>query len=183
MGASRKPKAERRKPVPKFSTACLLSGTIVPLLSPQPRTYHRHLRMKEDVVGRLLVIDVVGAFGVLGAWYFLFAAYNRRKGTEALRWVQSACAGKGRILDSRWSKNSRLLDARLQFPSRSFENAHVTMEFRPRAWPLEKQFASGRCNHALSQARGRRAVVSDARVHARLFPARQAIPPRSRRSE
>ena len=56
---------------------------------------------------RLLVIDVVGAFAVLGVWYFLFAAYNRRKGTEALRWVQSACAGKGRILDSRWSKSFR----------------------------------------------------------------------------
>ncbi|MGC1452922.1 MAG: hypothetical protein WA830_23070 [Candidatus Sulfotelmatobacter sp.] len=87
-------------------------------------------------MGRLLMIDVVGAFAVLGVWYFLFAAYNRRKGTEALRWVQSACAGKGRILDSRWTKSSRLLDARLQFPSRSFENAHVTMEFRPRAWPV-----------------------------------------------
>src|ERR1700693_5993880 len=76
-----------------------------------------------DVVGRLLLIDVVGAVAVLGIWYFLFAAYNRRKGTEALRWVQSACAGKGRILDWRWL-NSQRLHARLQFPSRSFENAH-----------------------------------------------------------
>ena len=89
----------------------------------------------EDVVGRLLVIDVVGAVAALGAWYFLFAAYNRRKGTEALRWVQSACAGKGRILDSRWLNSSRL-HARLQFPSRSFENANVTMKFRPRALPV-----------------------------------------------
>ena len=70
-------------------------------------------------MGRLLVIDVVGAVAVLGIWYFLFAVYNRRKGTEALRWVQSACAGKGRILDSHWLNSSRL-DARLQFPSRSF---------------------------------------------------------------
>jgi len=90
----------------------------------------------EDVVGRLLVIDVVGAVVALGAWYFLFAAYNRRKGTEALRWVQSACAGKGRILDSRWLNSSRL-HARLQFPSRSFENANVTMKFRPRALPVQ----------------------------------------------
>jgi hypothetical protein len=89
----------------------------------------------EDVVGRLLVIDVVGAVAILGIWYFLFAAYNRRKGTEALRWVQSACAGKGRILDWRWL-NSHRLHARLQFPSRSFENAHVTMKFRPRALPV-----------------------------------------------
>jgi len=90
---------------------------------------------EEDVVGRLL-IDVVGAVVALGIWYFLFSAYNRRKGTEALSWVQSACAGKGRILDPRWL-NSYRLHARLQFPSRSFENAHVTMKFRPRATPVQ----------------------------------------------
>jgi hypothetical protein len=93
-------------------------------------------KAEEDVVGRLLVIDVVGAVVALGVWYFLFSAYNRRKGTEALSWVQSACAGKGRILDSRWL-NSYRLHARLQFPSRSFENAHVTMKFRPRATPVQ----------------------------------------------
>ena len=52
------------------------------------------------MVGRLLIIDAVAAVIAFGAWYFLFAAYNRRQGTEALRWVQSACAGKGRVLDS-----------------------------------------------------------------------------------
>ncbi len=83
-----------------------------------------------------LLFDVVGAVVVLGAWYFLFSLYNRRKGTEALSWVQSACAGKGRILDSRWLSSYRL-HARLQFPSRSFENAHVTMKFRPRATPVQ----------------------------------------------
>ena len=72
--------------------------------------------LSEDVVGRLLVIDVVVAVAALGIWYFLFAAYNRRKGTEALRWVQSACAGKGRILDSRWFGSYRLQSA----PSISF---------------------------------------------------------------
>ena len=87
-------------------------------------------------MGRLLVIDIVGAVAALGLWYFLFAAYNRRKGAEALRWVQSACAGKGRILDSHWLNSSRL-HARLQFPSRSFENANVTMKFRPRPLPVQ----------------------------------------------
>jgi hypothetical protein len=86
-------------------------------------------------VVRLLVIDFIGAVLVLAAWYFLFAAYNRRKGAEALQWVQSACAGKGRILDSHWLNSSRL-HARIQFPSRSFENAHVTMKFRPRPLPV-----------------------------------------------
>jgi len=86
-------------------------------------------------VGRLLVIDVICAIVGLGGWYVLFAAYNRRRGAQALRWVQSACAGKGRIVDFRWITSSRLY-ARLQFPSRSFENAQVTMKFRPRALPV-----------------------------------------------
>ena len=93
------------------------------------------LEVGEDEVGRLLVIDVVCTVALLGGWYLCFAAYNRHRGTEALRWVQSACAGKGRIVDSRWVTSSRLY-ARLQFPSRSFENARVTMKFRPRALPV-----------------------------------------------
>jgi len=87
-------------------------------------------------VGLLVLIDVVGAIVLLGVWYFLFAAYNRRKGAQALRWVQTACAGKGRLLDSRWLTSSHLL-ARLQFPARSFENANVTVKFRPRALPVQ----------------------------------------------
>jgi hypothetical protein len=87
------------------------------------------------VVGRLLVIDVVCAVAALGGWYLFFATYNRRRGAEALRWVQSACAGKGRVTDAHWIGSSRLY-ARLQFPSRSFENARVTMRFRPRALPI-----------------------------------------------
>ena len=87
------------------------------------------------LVIRLLLIDGVAAVAALGFWYFLFAAYNRRRGAEALRWVESACAGKGRVLDSHWLNSSRL-HARVQFPSRSFENAYVTMKFRPRPLPV-----------------------------------------------
>ena len=83
-----------------------------------------------------IVVFVAVTVASLGLWYFLFAAYNRRKGAKALSWVQSACAGKGRVLDSHWLTSSRL-HARLQFPSRSFENAHVTMKFRPRALPVQ----------------------------------------------
>ena len=85
---------------------------------------------------RLLLIDVAGAVAVLALWYLLFASYNRRKGAAALRWVQSACSGKGRILDARWRGNSRL-HARLQFPPHWFENARVTMKFRPRPLPVQ----------------------------------------------
>jgi hypothetical protein len=86
-------------------------------------------------VGRLLLIDVAASVAVLGLWYFVFSTYNRKKGEAALRWVQTACAGKGRILESHWISSSSL-QARLHFPSRWFENAHVTVKFRPRALPV-----------------------------------------------
>jgi hypothetical protein len=87
-------------------------------------------------VGRLLLIDVVASVAVLGLWYFVFSTYNRKKGAVALRWVQTACAGKGRILESHWHGSSRV-EARIHFPSHWFENARVTVEFRPRGLPVQ----------------------------------------------
>jgi hypothetical protein len=87
-------------------------------------------------VWRLLLIDVVASVAVLGLWYFVFLTYNRKKGAVALRWVQTACAGKGRILESHWQGSSRV-QARIHFPSHWFENARVTVEFRPRALPVQ----------------------------------------------
>jgi hypothetical protein len=87
-------------------------------------------------VGRLLLIDVAGSVAILGLWYFVFSTYNRKKGVAALGWVQTACAGKGRVLESHWVGSSRL-QARLHFPSRWFENARVTVRFRPRALPVQ----------------------------------------------
>jgi hypothetical protein len=100
-----------------------------------PRNLGRTMSIRGSVVGRLLLIDVAGSVAVLGLWYFVFASYNRKKGASAMRWVQSACAGKGRILDSRWIGSSRL-QARLHFPSHWFENARVTVRFKPRALPV-----------------------------------------------
>jgi len=105
----------------------------VPLPTCLDRNLRRTIGIRGNVVGFFLLI--AGAVVALGTWYSLFAAYNRRRGTEALRWVQSACAGKVRLLDSRWL-NSSWLHARLQFPSRSFENARVTVRFRPRPLPV-----------------------------------------------
>ncbi len=84
---------------------------------------------------RLLLIDVVASVAVLGTWYLVFSHYNRKKGATALRWMQAACAGRGRILESRWMGTSRL-EARLHFPSRWFDNVLVTVKFRPRAVPV-----------------------------------------------
>jgi hypothetical protein len=88
-------------------------------------------------VGRLLLIDVAGAVAILVLWYLVFAMYNRRKGQAALRWVRAACSGKGNILRSRWlGFGSSRLHAHLQFPSRGFEDARVTLRFRPRPSPV-----------------------------------------------
>ncbi len=95
----------------------------------------RTMNIKGSVVGRLLLIDVASSVAVLGLWYLVFSTYNRKKGAAALRWVQTACAGKGRVLESHWMGSSRL-QARLHFASRWFENAHVTVKFRPRALPV-----------------------------------------------
>jgi hypothetical protein len=94
------------------------------------------MNIKGSVVGRLLLIDVASSVAVLSLWYVVFSTYNRRKGAAALHWVQAACSGKGRILESHWVGSSHL-QARLHFPSRWFENARVTVNFRPRALPVQ----------------------------------------------
>ncbi len=90
---------------------------------------------KGSSVGRLLLIDAVSSVAVLGVWYLLFSNYNRKKGALVMRWVQTACAGKGRIVESHWLGSSRL-QAKLHFPSRWFENSRVTVKLQPRALPL-----------------------------------------------
>jgi hypothetical protein len=96
------------------------------------------MSIRGSVVGRLLLIDGAGSVAVLVLWYLVFSTYNRKKGTAALRWVQNACAGKGRILESHWmGLGSSRLQARLHFASRWFDNARVTVKFRPRAMPVQ----------------------------------------------
>jgi len=107
-------------------------GTIAHL---RRRDRGRTINIKGSAVGRLLLIDVASSVAVLGLWYLVFSTYNRKKGAAALRWVQTACAGKGRVLESSWVGSSRL-QARLHFASRWFENARVTVKFRPRALPV-----------------------------------------------
>ena len=95
------------------------------------------MSIKGSVVGRSLLIDVASSVAVLGLWYVVFSTYNRKKGAAALRWVQMACAGKGRILESHWvGLGSSHLQARLHFASRWFDNARVTVKFRPRSSPI-----------------------------------------------
>src|ERR1700674_5791956 len=71
---------------------------------------------RKNVLLQLLLIDAACAGAVLALWYFVFSAYNRRKGAVALRWVQSACAGQGRIVEWRWLGSAHL-QRRFGFPS------------------------------------------------------------------
>ena len=86
-------------------------------------------------MGRLVLIDALSAAVLLAAWFFYFTRYNRRKGALALRWVESACSSKGRMLDSRWLSVT-LLQARFGFTAHWFDNARVTIRLRPRPIPF-----------------------------------------------
>jgi hypothetical protein len=87
-------------------------------------------------VGRLLLIDAIAALALVATWYFAFARYNRRKGRQALRWVEAACLGEGRIVQARWLGPSRL-EARLRFAAHWFEHAQVTVHLFPRHIPYQ----------------------------------------------
>jgi hypothetical protein len=87
-------------------------------------------------VGRLLLIDVAIAAALVGLWYIFFFRYNRRKGQNALLWVEAACLSRARVVDARWIGTSRL-QAHLRFAAHWFENARVTIRLLPRPLPIQ----------------------------------------------
>jgi hypothetical protein len=87
-------------------------------------------------VVRLIAIDAVCASTMVVLWYVLFSRYNRRKGTLVLRWVEAACATRGRIVDMKWLSTSRL-QVHLSFAAHWFENARVTIKLLPRPIPIQ----------------------------------------------
>jgi hypothetical protein len=80
---------------------------------------------------RLIVIAALFAVVVDVAWFLGFSRYNRRKGISVLRWVEAACASRGRVLDTRWLSKS-CLQAQVSFAAHWFENARVTVKLLPR---------------------------------------------------
>jgi hypothetical protein len=96
----------------------------------------RSLKMRISGGGMewFLAIDVGAAIVILTFWYFWFARYNRRRALAVLHWVQTACAGKGRVLKVRWQGTSRLL-AELRFPPHMFDHARVVVRLLPRPVP------------------------------------------------
>jgi hypothetical protein len=86
-------------------------------------------------VGRLILIDAVGAVALVGLWYFCLASYNHRRGAKALRWVEAACSHRGQVTQTRWFGASRL-QAHMRFATHWFENAQVTIRLLPRPLPI-----------------------------------------------
>lgn len=80
---------------------------------------------------RLIAIAAFCATAIDVLWFLLLARYNRRKGALVLRWVEAACASRGRVTESRWLSRS-CLQAHLSFAAHWFENARVTIKLLPR---------------------------------------------------
>jgi hypothetical protein len=88
-------------------------------------------------MARFILIDVLVALALSFFWYAWFVRYNRRRAANVLQWVQSACLGKGRVVDLRWQSSSSRLKATLHLSSRWFEEAHLTIRLLPRPLPLQ----------------------------------------------
>ena len=80
---------------------------------------------------RLIAIAALCAVAVDVAWFLVFARYNHRKGILVLRWVEAACATRGRVLDTKWLSKS-CLQAHVSFAAQWFEDARVTIKLLPR---------------------------------------------------
>lgn len=87
-------------------------------------------------MGRFVAMDVAAALAVLIMWYAIFVRYNRRKGLGVIRWVQTACEGRGKVTKVCWKGSSRLL-AELRFPPHLFERARVVIHLLPRPTPVK----------------------------------------------
>lgn len=87
-------------------------------------------------MGSFFLLGVLAAAALVAAWYYCFTRYNRGRGVQALRRVETACSGQGHVVDARWLSGSRL-QAHLRFAAHWFENARVTVRLLPRPMPAQ----------------------------------------------
>lgn len=106
----------------------------IPRKSCRPCTPRRNIRIR-GFVSKLLIGVLAAAFAAF-VWYVIGLRHNRRKGTRALRWFESACSGSGRLIESRWANISQL-NVRMSFVAHWFENAHLTIRLAPRPLPIQ----------------------------------------------
>jgi hypothetical protein len=84
----------------------------------------------------IAIYALCGATATIVIWHFLFSRYNRRRGAAVLQWVESACAHRGRLVESKWLSASRL-QAHFSFATHWFENARITIKLLPRHIPIQ----------------------------------------------
>lgn len=85
---------------------------------------------------RLFLVDAAGAAVLAALWYAFFIRLNHRLGIQALRRVEAACSGEGRITEARWLGTSRL-EARVRFAGHWFDHARLTLRLFPRPIPFQ----------------------------------------------
>jgi len=84
---------------------------------------------------RVIAIDVAaGAIGVV-VWYLSFRYYNRRKGSEALRWIQHAFHGHAEVAGVQWS-GACYFQAQLRLAPTLFRRASLVVRLFPREVPV-----------------------------------------------
>ena len=87
-------------------------------------------------MGSFLIVDVLVAAALVIVWYVCWTRYNHRKADRALRWLEAACLGRGRVVESRWQSAGRL-QAHLRFATHWIEHACVTVRLIPRPIPVQ----------------------------------------------
>lgn len=78
---------------------------------------------------------IIAGLGVL-TWYIVFRIVNRRRGTDALEWVERALSFHGEISAVKWLSASRL-HVRLRMASSPFRQPALLIQLMPREMPLE----------------------------------------------
>ena len=87
-------------------------------------------------MGHILIAAALVLATTGGMWFAWFLRVNRIKGSRAMRWVEVACAGRGRITETEWLNPSQLR-AHLRFSAHWFENARVIIRLSPRPIPFQ----------------------------------------------
>ena len=81
-----------------------------------------------------ILIYLAGIAALILAWHLFFVRYNRRRGMQALRWIEASLAGHGHVTGVRWSAPSRFV-APVRLNTGVFQHASVKVEIAPREMP------------------------------------------------
>ena len=84
---------------------------------------------------RVILITGITGILLLGAWYFWFLHYNRRKAGKILHWIGRTFQGHGHVADMQWVTASRFHVRMELFPT-MFRRASVIVQLFPREIPF-----------------------------------------------